>query len=395
MSFWSGLGWCGLVALALSAPGQSEDAIPRELAREASLALQARKSEIEGSLGIVHEWVERLRAAGERKRALVVLKKAVAAAPRDMICQGLYAETLNDLGQVKAAEKTARWVLEHACEDRARDAARRVFGEPVRPVPPKLERSVADPIGIVLVALPPVEVGLVQAVAERLKGEFPIEVRIRSFPFRPLPQAERGSMLLEVGQHRARFDKDASESEVQALLKETGFTAEELRVDHVFVTAYRGWLRQTDRWKNLRLFDLGVTRQYRPQWSGEQIMDCTINKQIALVRRPQDILLLVTGADLFFTKDLGFNFAVSGNRWSVISYNRFLPWFTGEMPEWKKLVTRTFKQVLCSVGRSVGIAKCSSPRCACRYANGLRDHDAKTEICCPECRARIEAAIRS
>jgi len=230
-------------------------------------------------------------------------------------------------------------------------------------------------------------------------------------------------VLLEVGRHRLDADRRPEvDREVAAQIRlapeareyagavsfrfgtagqagrdpepEGGFTAEELRADHVFVAAYRRWLGQTDRWKELRLFDLAVTRQYRPQWSGEQILNCTINKQIALIRRPQDILILVTGVDLFLSKDLGFNFAVSGNRWSIVSYIRFLPWCTGEMPEWTKLVTRTRKQVLCSVGRSVGIAKCSSPRCVCSYANGLRDHDAKTEVCCPDCQARIDAAIR-
>ena len=391
----------GILALAtwmiagvlLRTDAQDATDIPRALVTEANRALKSRKTEIGGSLGVVHELVARLRKAGEDKKAASLLARAVKASPWDMVCQIHHAEVLQALGKTRDARKKAGWILAHAREDDVRARAARLLDEPLPPAIPMLERPSHDKTELVLVPLPPVDSGLVRAVSERMKDRLAIPVQVRSFRFKPLPAASRNTMKKELEEHRIRFEERAGDEEVTRLLRENDLAMDDLLLEHVFVPVYRTWLIQGQHWKHLRLFDSSVTRVFRPQWNANKLVDFLFNRQLGRYRSQQCLYFAITRADIYLSDNVRFNFAASGRHFSLISYSRFLPWCTREDPDWDRLVERTYKQALTSVGRCLGITRCPDPNCVCSYANGLRDHDAKNDHYCSQCLSRIQNAL--
>jgi predicted Zn-dependent protease len=100
----------------------------------------------------------------------------------------------------------------------------------------------------------------------------------------------------------------------------------------------------------------------------------------------------VTSADLY-AKDFNFLFGWAGDRYGVLSYHRFSPEFNGEKPEGSALKDRTFKQMLSSTLRVLGISKCSTPDCAAAYPNSLDEHDRKGTRLCPRCKQQIQTVV--
>ena len=125
-----------IAGVLLRTDAQDATDIPRALVTEANRALKSRKTEIGGSLGVVHELVARLRKAGEDKKAASLLARAVKASPWDMVCQIHHAEVLQALGKTRDARKKAGWILAHAREDDVRARAARLLDEPLPPRDP-------------------------------------------------------------------------------------------------------------------------------------------------------------------------------------------------------------------------------------------------------------------
>jgi len=386
-----------LALLAPAAPVVGQEPVSKELKKQVARALETKRSdarEIQGSMGIVHLYVKRLRENKKNSTALSTLNKAIKVAPWDMPCQIDYAELLYETRRKKKAGKKARWILAHASEDRARAGAWRLLGETVSLETNKLERRRGGKPRVVLLPYGPCDLLLLQSLEKEVEGRLPVPIDVRAADLGPLPQADRNGLEFLAADRRTEFEKEATAEEAAAAAKAVGATVADLKkIDHLFVTAYRRWLIHKEAWKRLLDFDRDLAEEKPSQWDGGKLRK-KIDRGLASLRHRRDIYIAVTRADIFLGKNMRYNFAVSGGEIAIMSYARFLPWFTQEDPDWKRLVERGVKQVLNSIGRCAGITKCPIPECPCSTATGLESHDAKGYTYCEDCQPRVLEALK-
>jgi predicted Zn-dependent protease len=90
-----------------------------------------------------------------------------------------------------------------------------------------------------------------------------------------------------------------------------------------------------------------------------------------------------------------FGYAYNKGPIAVISYRRFTADFNSDVPNRPRLIKRTAKQALSSIGFMLGVARCNDPTCPRAYPHSLAEHDAKSMNLCPACRAGFQKALAS
>jgi predicted Zn-dependent protease len=82
-------------------------------------------------------------------------------------------------------------------------------------------------------------------------------------------------------------------------------------------------------------------------------------------------------------------FGWGGKEVAVMTYGPFLSSRSGESPDWERLVARTTKQIICTVGSAFEVGRCRNPKCPMRVVFDLRSVDAKGYEPCKDCAARL------
>ena len=96
-----------------------------------------------------------------------------------------------------------------------------------------------------------------------------------------------------------------------------------------------------------------------------------------------------------FRDDLNFLFGQAENNGhhAMIAYRRFTAEFNHDRPNRARLIDRTLKQSLSSLGFMLGLGRCTDPTCARAYPHDLSEHDAKSTDLCDDCRTGLERAL--
>jgi archaemetzincin len=124
----------------------------------------------------------------------------------------------------------------------------------------------------------------------------------------------------------------------------------------------------------------------REQWSSRILL------RDLLVHRPRDArwVLGITGADLFLpVLTYVFGEAQVGGQAAVASFHRMREEHYLRPSDWALLSGRLRKTAIHEMGHALGLVHCSDRWCVMVQSLTIGDVDAKPELPCPRCRARI------
>ena len=129
------------------------------------------------------------------------------------------------------------------------------------------------------------------------------------------------------------------------------------------------------------------------QWDINDLLN-TLRSAAASYRNNKTYFLGVANLDAF-ADNSNFIFGIAENNafHAIITYRRFTGDFYGINPNRKRLVARTLKQSLSSIGFMLGVPRCSTPTCARAYPNSLDEHDAKSTDLCETCKIGFERSL--
>jgi len=76
-----------------------------------------------------------------------------------------------------------------------------------------------------------------------------------------------------------------------------------------------------------------------------------------------------------------------GRNLAVVSYGRFLASWSRDKPNWQRLLDRTTNQLLCGIGSTFDVGKCTDRKCPMHVVFDLKSLDARGFKPCPRCSA--------
>jgi archaemetzincin len=124
----------------------------------------------------------------------------------------------------------------------------------------------------------------------------------------------------------------------------------------------------------------------RRQYKAEAFLPLIQNSR----RSPQDLVLGVTGADLYVSGlNFVFGLANSRDKTAIISLARLSPEFYGLPGDPQLLEERALKEAVHELGHLLGLGHCENPHCIMFFSNTLADTDRKGPDFCPLCRRRL------
>lgn len=336
---------------------------------------------------------EALRANGKPETARDYYRRAGLLRPWDLVTKQHYAEVLQQLGDTAAARNLAEQVEAYAETDRLLKDSRALMGTAPPPVLPPLASLLpaAGEVVVGLVAASGTERWLLNELGQRLSLQFGVRVGVAEEPFsvgapnrsdrrllaeqlrRSLPWTEDKMALYVPGGKPVppeRLSDQAVIATMQKLLDREGGPGQQ--------EAFRAQLAQADA---------------QQQWEATQLLDALSTKFVQ-PGQGRVVYLAVLPVDLFGgTANFLFGSATPGGNYGVISYHRFAAVFTGEPPSRTRLVERTAKQLLSSLGFALGVPRCADPRCARSYPSSLAEQDAKGAGLCADCRVGFAKAL--
>ena len=110
-------------------------------------------------------------------------------------------------------------------------------------------------------------------------------------------------------------------------------------------------------------------------------------------QRPKDILLGVTGVDLF-EPNLNFVFGVAVPYGvAVISTVRLHNEFYGLSKDKKLYLKRVATEAIHEIGHTLGLGHCPDPHCVMHFSNSLADTDKKGYRFCPKCWSKAKQVL--
>jgi archaemetzincin len=128
----------------------------------------------------------------------------------------------------------------------------------------------------------------------------------------------------------------------------------------------------------------------RDQWDARALLDW-----LASTRAPHELLLGLTGRDLglpIFSHVFGL--AQQGGAVAVVSVARLDPTFEGWPADPRLWLRRALAEMLHELGHVAGLAHCPEPACLMRFAGTVGKVDARGEVFCAACAARLPIWLR-
>lgn len=125
----------------------------------------------------------------------------------------------------------------------------------------------------------------------------------------------------------------------------------------------------------------------RSQWDARPLLEW-----LAARVAPRELVLGLTGRDLglpIFSHVFGL--AQDGGSVAVVSLARLDPAFDGLPPDPERPLRRTLGEALHELGHLAGLKHCPEPACLMRFAGTVEKADARGQVFCPACHARLPA----
>lgn len=313
--------------------------------------------------------------------------------------QMLYAEMLQARGETNLAHQRAKLVLEYAEKDELVNRAYRLLQEQPLPLIPELSRIGGTDISISLVTLGKVDICVLRDLRQILHQKLTIPVHMYTTNV-PIPQPKRAPFKHRISELRSKLQMEIVKSTVQdrkfeKFLEENGIKYQDLENDKAVVHAVRliGYsMEGKDALINLdkRMKQLAAAEK---QWDINDLLN-TLRSAVASYRNDKTYFLGVANLDAFAdNSNFIFGTAEINASHAIITYRRFTGDFYSTNPNRKRLVERTLKQSLSSIGFMLGVPRCSTPTCARAYPNSLDEHDAKSTDLCETCKIVFERSL--
>lgn len=396
--FCGGLAWLPLLFSAAVAFAEIPPAVTPELLAEADRVWKLNEAgDIAACVrqsAVLVRTADALRANGRNAEAREYYRRAAVVRPWDFAMKASYAEVLQRLGETAAARGAAAEVLELAEQEALLARARTVLGQPAPerlPAFAALKPEAGERV-VQLIVAPDAEPWLVDTIGQRLMTELGLRTGVAAAPLtagkpdrtgraelaadlrRKLPWGtDRMELYMPSGRHvPPQYLTDDQVIEIGEKMMVGDAAGEREREAFRRKVEDAGKRQQWDAAALLR----AVQQQYPRSEAGREI-------RLALV--PFDI----GGGSVSFS--FGAASAESGT--AVVSYHRFAARNTEEPAKQPRLVDRTWKQVLSSLGLTFGLPRCPDARCARAYPMTLAEHDAKGAALCAECRAGFARAL--
>lgn len=330
---------------------------------------------------------EALRTCGDLETAREYFRRAGVVRPWDFETKLRYAEVLHQLGDEGAARNVAEQVQTFAETDRLLAASRVLNAAAAQPELPALasltpaggevvlglvstketERWLLADVGRTLSTLLGVRVGVAEAPlalgAPDRTGRYQLANTLR----RSLPWTEKRMTLYVPGGKlvppQLLSDDQVINVMIKLLERETGPEQ---------ITGFRAQLEQADAQR---------------QWAAGTLLN-GLGQKYAQPAQGRIVYLALVPVELFTSSAPSvFGSALPDGNCGVVTYHGFAASFTGEPPKRARLLDRTCKQMLSSLGFALGVPRCADLRCARCYPRTLAEHDAKGAGLCADCRA--------
>lgn len=336
--------------------------------------------------------VNQLVKAGQQKEAFHYLSAALKYYPWALDYQLVYAQMLLAQGQTGLARERAELVLQHAEQDAQVNLARRLLQKEPLPTLPKIGKIPGDVTTLVLVPIGDVDTCVLQELGAALRARLGIplfvqDARVRAPRFQKDPLADHLSQARKSLQERMEKDE-----RLVRFLQSRGISREDVEQDAGVVEAFREILFSAGDAQVLARFDADMERlrQADKQWDIGSLLN-NLRVAVRSFRQERVYFLGVANLDAFEGQsNFIFGTAETGGHHAVVTYRRFTAAFNRDGPSRKRLLERTLKQSLSSIGFMFGVGRCSDPTCARAYPQSLAEHDAKSTDLCRLCRAAFE-----
>jgi predicted Zn-dependent protease/nucleotide-binding universal stress UspA family protein len=366
--------------------------VPAGLKEEAERVLKLAKPQARSRIGTALRYAAVLHKAGFAKEASRAVDRIIKLHNGALEAHLLAAELLAESGKSDAAKKKATWVLERAETDAIRGGALRLLGRPADTSIPEMARLDGADMRIVVVPIGSVDALLLKAVAGEVMRHLPFPVVIQDARLE-MPPATRNPFQGELRRLRDAFRNQIETETAQAALAELSKRPDELESDRVFLEVYRAWLCRTARWRELSDLEARLGAEHRPEWRAEDLTR-HLASVVGLHARDKLVFVGVTRGAMFAS---GMRrgpreravFGWGGKGLGVASYAGFRAASTGAAPDWKRLVARTAKQVMCVAGSTFEIRRCRDRKCPMRVLFDLGGLDSKGLDPCPECARQL------
>jgi archaemetzincin len=132
---------------------------------------------------------------------------------------------------------------------------------------------------------------------------------------------------------------------------------------------------------------------YNPQ-RGQYLASALMSDLCLVPRERDDILLGITDKDLY-EEGLNFVFGLATPlyRCALVATPRLHNAFYG-LPEDEELfLRRLLTEAVHELGHTLGLEHCPDPHCVMHFSNTLADTDRKGYRFCPQCQAKVDAAL--
>lgn len=346
-----------------------------------------------GHAGVILAAADALRDAGRFTEARDQYRRVGLLRPWDFAAKLRLCEMHQALGEFEAARAIAAQVARLAETDRELAASARFMD---RVAPPELPALAAlspaeGEVVLGLVVTPKTERWLVQAVGARLSALLGLRVGVAPAPFDPGAADRNGRVFLAADLRRTIPWDDPRMSMVR--LNGDSFDPARLTPDQV-IELMRTLLTREANAKGLEALAERVAAADKVlQWDAGVLLS-RLRAEYPQSGSGRTVFVALVPEDLFLgSAEFVFGSAAREGGQAVVSYARFAAAKTGEPPRSERLVTRTTKQLLSSIGFALGVPRCADPGCARSLPRSLAEHDAKDPALCAECRAALGKAL--
>lgn len=327
------------------------------------------------------------------KEALPWVEAALRLAPHRIDWQWKLASLHDRLGNPEKAAKSANLVWERAEDEELLKVSSALLKIKTNWSVPTGGEGATDPSRIVLIRLGKVGDWVLHEASEILhrRTGLPVVLAEKSIDL-GFPDRTGAEAMLK----RVKDSIKWSHPGVIQVMRDLGITNRDSATDEQYVKLVSRLLMNEGRTTEARDFAVAFAEAAKQrQWNTGGI----ITKLDRTAKESGGKALLWVGfteADIFNDKT---NF-VFANSWMpppmmMVSCARFKASFWGEgMAQDKaRFLKRLEKQLLSSFGSSLGVPRCTDPRCVRAYPASLDELDAKGSAYCAECRAGIEKVL--
>ncbi len=346
---------------------------------------------IRRSIADVFTLVNRLVKAGRQKEAFPYLSAALKYYPWALDYQLTYAEMLRSQGQTDLARERAELVLRYAEQDAQVSRARKLLQKEALPALPRMGNIPADTTTVVVVPIGEVDTCVLEDLRADLQTRLGIPVLVQDARVRA-PRPKRDPLTDYLAKARETLEEKMENQWFADYLKSKGISRDDLAQDAGVVKAFREVIFSASDTQGLAKFDatLEQLRQAEKQWDIEDLLN-SLRVAVRSFRQERVYFLGLANLDVFAGQS-AFTFGTAGTsgQCAVVSYRRFTSAFNRDGPDRRRLLERTIKQSLSSLGFLWGVGMCSNPACARAYSRDLAEHDAKSIRLCSVCQTAFE-----